>query len=323
MFRFAYPLLFLLLIPVLFVFLYGLFYAKKHRHALRLGSTAALEDVYRPFYYKILLPEIMLFLAAVLLVFALARPQLGNVKRDINEKGIDIMLALDISGSMQLSDFRPNRLEAAKLVARDFVDKIEHDRVGLVVFAGESFLQCPLTTDYDIVNDLIAKMEIVPQSLDGTAIGLALSNCINRLRDTESKSKVVILLTDGENNAGDVDPMTAAAFAKDYDIRVYTIGMAGSGEVVMQGLFPQRIPPLNDRLLRAIAEETGGRFYRADTEEKLKEIWDEIAELEKTEINAVQFMDWQERYFPYLLFAFILAFLAYVLKYIVWRKAGC
>lgn len=323
MFRFAYPLLFLLLIPVLLSFLYLIFYAKKHRHALRIGSTSALEDVHRPFYYKIILPEIMLLFAAILLVFALARPQLGNVKRDINEKGIDIMLALDISGSMQLNDFRPNRLEVAKLVARDFIDKIEHDRVGLVVFAGESFLQCPLTTDYDIVDDLIAKMEIVPQSLDGTAIGLALSNCINRLRDTESKSKVVILLTDGENNAGDVDPMTASAFAKDYDIRVYTIGMAGSGEVLMQGLFPQRIPPLNDRLLRAIAEETGGRFYRADTEEKLKEIWDEIAELEKTEINAVQFMDWQERYFPYLLSAFILAFAAYVLKYIVWRKTGC
>lgn len=323
MFRFAHPLLFLLLIPVVFVFLYSFFYRKGHRRALRIGSTEALKNVYRPLYYKIVLPEILLFSAALMLILALARPQLGNVSREIRKKGIDIMLALDISGSMQLNDFRPNRLEAAKLVARDFVGKIEHDRVGLVVFAGESFLQCPLTTDYDIVDELIAKMEIVPQSLDGTAIGLALSNCINRLRDTESKSKVVILLTDGENNAGDVDPMTAAGFAKDFHIRVYTIGMAGSGNVLMQGLFPQRIPPLNDRLLRAIAEETGGRFYRADTEEQLKAVWNEIADLEKTEINAAQFMDWQERYFAYVLSAMLMVLLAYVLKYIVWRKAGC
>ncbi|MFA7195568.1 MAG: VWA domain-containing protein, partial [Candidatus Neomarinimicrobiota bacterium] len=132
------------------------------------------------------------------------------------------------------------------------------------------------------------------------------------------------LLTDGENNAGDIDPMTAASFAKDYGIRIYTIGMAGSGEVVSTGfLFPQRIPPLNDRLLRTIAEETDGRFYRADSEEKLKEIWDEIAALEKTEINIRQYMDWDERYFSYLLTALLLALLAYVLKYILWRRSGC
>jgi Ca-activated chloride channel homolog len=324
MFRFAHPLCFLLLIPVLTVFLYAFFFHRRRRMALRIGSTSPLEDVHRPYYYKILLPHLLMLAAAVFLVFAIARPQRGNVNRELRNQGIDIMLALDISGSMQLSDFKPNRLESAKEVARDFVSKLEHDRVGLVVFAGESFLQCPLTTDYDVMKDLISKMEIVPQSLDGTAIGLALSNSINRLRDTESKSKVIVLLTDGENNAGDVDPMTAAAFARDFDIRVYTIGMAGSGEVITQGfLFPQRIPPLNDRLLRNIAEETGGRFYRADTGEKLKEIWDEIAELEKTELSAEQFMDWQERYFSYVLVAIIAALLAYLLKYVIWRKAGC
>lgn len=324
MFRFAYPYVLLLILPISVAIFAAYFYRQRHQRALRMGTSAPEEILLRPFYYKMLLPELLLFLSVIFLLFALARPQRGNVSRELRQSGIDIMLALDISGSMQLNDFKPNRLEASKQVARDFVENRRQDRVGLVVFAGESFLQCPLTTDYDVVSELIGKMEIVPQSLDGTAIGLAIVNCLNRLRDTEAKSKVIILLTDGENNAGDVDPMTAASFAKEYDIRIYTIGMAGSGEVISTGfLFPQRIPPLNDRLLQAIAKETGGRFYRADSEKKLKEIWDEIAALEKTEINVRQYMDWDERYYPYLLIALLLALFAYVLKYIVWRRSGC
>ncbi|MEA2077317.1 MAG: VWA domain-containing protein, partial [Candidatus Marinimicrobia bacterium] len=297
MFRFAYPTILFLLIPVIALFISAYFYQSKKRHAIRIGTTNSLKGNHSKYYYKILVPEILLLLSVVFLVIALARPQVGNVNKDIKKNGIDIMLALDISGSMQLNDFKPNRLEASKAVARDFVKNRHQDRIGLVVFAGESFLQCPLTTDYDIIGELISEMEIVPQSLDGTAIGLAISNCINRLRDTESKSKVIILLTDGENNAGDIDPMTAASFASDFDIKIYTIGMAGSGGVTQQGFFTQRIPPLNDRLLNSISEETGGRFYRADSEEKLKEIWTEISSLEKTEINARQYMNWDEKYF--------------------------
>ena len=319
--RFAYPYLLLLLIPAVALFISAYFYHSKKRHAMRIGTTASFAGKNSRFYHKVLIPEILIFLSALLLIFAIARPQLGNVNRDVKRNGIDIMLALDISGSMQLNDFKPNRLEASKAVARDFVTGRQQDRIGLVVFAGESFLQCPLTTDYDIVETLISKMEIVPQSLDGTAIGLAISNCINRLRDTESISKVIILLTDGENNAGDIDPMTAASFASEFDIRIYTIGMAGSGGVTQQGFFTQRIPPLNDRLLRSISEETGGRFYRADSEEKLKEIWAEISSLEKTEINARQYMNWDERYFIFVLFSLILALLAFILKYIFWRTA--
>ncbi|MDD3715667.1 MAG: VWA domain-containing protein [Candidatus Marinimicrobia bacterium] len=324
MFRFAYPYVLLLILPFSAVLIIVYFYRQRQQRALRMGASPPAETLLRPFYYKILLPELLLFFTVIFLLFALARPQRGNVSRELRQSGIDIMLALDISGSMQLNDFKPNRLEASKQVARDFVQNRKHDRVGLVVFAGESFLQCPLTTDYDIVSELIGKMEIVPQSLDGTAIGLAIVNCINRLRDTEAKSKVIILLTDGENNAGDIDPITAASFAKDYNVRIYTIGMAGSGEQISSGfLFSQRIPPLNDRLLREIAEKTQGRFYRADSEEKLKEVWDEIAALEKTEINMRQYMDWDERYFPFLLAALLLALFAYILKYVVWRRAGC
>jgi Ca-activated chloride channel homolog len=319
MFRFANPYLLLLLVPVVALFISAYFYQSKKKHSLRIGTTSALKNTYSKYYYKVLIPELLFLLTAILLVIAIARPQTGNVNRDIKKNGIDIMLALDISGSMQLNDFKPNRLEASKAVARDFVNGRKQDRIGLVVFAGESFLQCPLTTDYDVVEGLISNMEIVPQSLDGTAIGLAISNCINRLRDTESKSKVVILLTDGENNAGDVDPMTAAGFASDFGIKIYTIGMAGSGGVTNQGFFSQRIPPLNDRLLKSISEKTGGRFYRADSEEKLKEVWEEISSLEKTEIDARQYMNWYEEYFLYILIAFISAMLGFLLKYIFWR----
>ncbi|MFA7195675.1 MAG: VWA domain-containing protein, partial [Candidatus Neomarinimicrobiota bacterium] len=187
MFRFAYPYVLFLIIPVGVAVAAAFFYRNKRQRALRMGSIAPLEKLERPFYYKILIPQILLFLSLLLLLIAVARPQIGNVSKDLRQSGIDIMLALDISGSMQLNDFQPNRLEASKQVARDFVENLRHDRAGLVVFAGESFLQCPLTTDYDIVSELIGKMEIVPQSLDGTAIGLAIVNCINRLRDTEAK----------------------------------------------------------------------------------------------------------------------------------------
>ena len=319
MFRFAYPYILILIIPIIALFIWAYLYRGKKRYAMRIGTTSAVKRSSSTFYYKMLLPEVMIMLSGLLLITALARPQIGNTNKDIKKQGIDIMLALDISGSMQLNDFKPNRLEASKAVAKDFVKGRTQDRIGLVVFAGESFLQCPLTTDYDIVRELISDMQIVPQSLDGTAIGLAISNCINRLRDTESKSKVIILLTDGENNAGDIDPMTAATFASDFDIKIYTIGMAGSGGVTQQGFFSQRIPPLNDRLLKAISEETGGRFYRADTEEKLKAIWEEISSLEKTEINARHFMNWQEKYFIFVLLAMVFLILAFILKYVFWR----
>jgi len=292
--------------------------------SLRIGSADTLREFDQPGHLKIILPDILIFLALTCLILSLARPQLGNVSRDIHHKGIDIMLALDISGSMQLNDFKPNRLEASKQVATDFVKGRRSDRIGLVVFAGESFLQCPLTSDYDVVSKLIREMKIVPQSLDGTAIGLAVSNCINRLRDTEAKSKVIILLTDGENNAGDIAPMTAASLAKEFGIKIYTIGMAGDGSQLTGGfLFSRRIPPLNEKLLKNIAQETGGSFYRADTEEKLKSIWDEISRLEKTDLVSRELMDWQERYLYFIIPAILFALAAFILKYIIWRRAIC
>lgn len=320
MFRFAYPFLLLLLIPAFVYGLYSIFFKKNKHRAIRFGNTASLKSYDKRYYYKTIIPKILVLFSVILLIIALARPQEGISNRDIKIKGVDIMLALDISGSMQLIDFSPNRLEASKRVAREFVNGREHDRIGLVVFAGESFLQCPLTTDYDVVDELISKMSIVPQSLDGTAIGLAISNCINRLRDTEAKSKVIILLTDGENNAGDIDPMTAASFASDFGIKIYTIGMAGNGDMSTGGFFSRRIPALNDQLLKKISEETGGKFYRADSQEKLEQVWADISKLEKTEINARDYMNWHEQYYTYVTLAFLLALIAFILKNILWRK---
>ena len=320
MYRFAYPIILLFLIPALLYGLYFIFLKKSRNRSIRFGNTNTFSHRYNRFYYKIIIPKILILFSVLLLIIALARPQLGQTNRDIKIKGIDIMLALDISGSMRLNDFSPNRLEASKRVAMNFVNGREHDRIGLVVFAGESFFQCPLTTDYDVVDELISKMTLVPQSLDGTAIGLAISNCINRLRDTEAKSKVIILLTDGENNAGDIDPMTAAGFAKDFDIKIYTIGMAGDGGMSTGGFFAQRIPALNDQLLRKISEETQGKFYRANSQEKLEQIWAEISQLERTEINARDYMNWLERYYLYITLALLLSLIAFIFKYLLWRN---
>ncbi len=320
MYRFLYPIIFILYIPAIAYGISSIFFTQKKQRMLRIGDSAPLQKHNRRYYYKIIIPKILTLLSVLLIITALARPQLAQNNRDVKIKGVDIMLALDISGSMQLNDFSPNRLEASKRVARDFVNGRENDRIGLVVFAGESFLQCPLTIDYDVVNELIGKMTIVPQSLDGTAIGLAISNCINRLRDSDAKSKLVILLTDGENNAGDIDPMTAAGFAKDFGIKIYTIGMAGNGGMTTGGFFAQRIPPLNDQLLRKISDETGGKFYRADSQEKLEQIWAEISRLEKTEINARDYVNWLEKYYFYVTLALLLALLAFIFRYITWRN---
>jgi Ca-activated chloride channel family protein len=248
------------------------------------------------------------------------------VSRELTQSGIDIMIALDISGSMRAVDFQPNRLEAAKQVSADFVRGRQTDRIGLVVFASEAFLQCPLTIDYDVLTGIIGDVQIIPEQLDGTAIGLALANSINRLRDSDAESKVIILLSDGDNNAGEIDPLTAAGFAENFDIKIYTIAMGMRGQVripVNDPLFGKRMVPvqieINEDLLKEIAHKTGGEFFRADSEEKLNRIWKDISELEKTEITVSQFTDWFELFFTFLQIALILLLLEWFLRRIWWR----
>ena len=320
MFRFAFPYAFILLIiPIGMI----IFYLRKKNdkfETLRIGTLDILDKISPNINIKIKLPIILRLAVIILIIFALARPQIGNVTRNIKKKGIDIILALDISGSMQIEDFKPNRLEASKKVAADFIKERKTDRIGLVVFAGESFLQCPLTVDYDVLTNIVSEMKIIPRELDGTAIGLAISNSINRLRDSKAKSKVVILLSDGDNNAGDIDPITAAKFAKEFDIKIYTVGMGGEGGKLNNNFFSfQRVPPVNKELLTKIADLTGGNFFMANSNEKLKNIWEEISKMEKTEVNVDKYTDWAEKYLWFLLPAILLFFIGIILSRIVWR----
>ena len=261
--------------------------------------------------------------ALALLVVALARPQFVQKEQQIRTEGIDIMLALDISGSMQAEDFKPrNRLVVAKDVVSAFLDMVRNDRVGLVVFAGQSFTQCPLTLDYDVLRSLLGGVEI-GMIEDGTAIGTALANAVARLKDSAAKSKVVILLTDGENNAGKIDPETAAKIAEALGVRVYTIGVGKEGgapipvEHPVYGRVYARNPDgslaltkLDEASLRRIADTTGGQYFRATDAEALKKIYGQILELERTKFEVKEF----ERAQEYFRFAAVPAVLLLLLE---------
>ncbi|MCD6233488.1 MAG: VWA domain-containing protein [Candidatus Marinimicrobia bacterium] len=326
MFRFQNPEIFfslLLLIPLIITEFRRRF---SRRFTLRIGTLVSLRKFAPGYPIKLLIPLILKYAAFILMIVALARPQRGNVTRELTQPGIDIMITLDISGSMRAVDFKPNRLEAAKQVAMDFVRGRTTDRIGLVVFAAEAFLQCPLTVDYDVLNGMIEDVQIIPENLDGTAIGLAIANGVNRLRDSDAKSKIIILLSDGDNNAGEIDPLTAADFAREFDIKIYTIAMGMHGQVRMpvdDPLFGHRMIPVqievNEELLTEVAEKTGGTFFRADTEDKLNQIWQDISEMEKTEIKVSQFTDWEELFYRFLIPALILFILGWILGRVLWR----
>ncbi|MCF7805185.1 MAG: VWA domain-containing protein [Candidatus Marinimicrobia bacterium] len=251
-------------------------------------------------------------LGIILLILGLARPQLGNAEREVTSEGIDIMMVLDISSSMRAVDFKPNRLEAAKRVAADFISDRHSDRIGLVVFAGESFLQCPLTIDYDVLTNFIQQVEIIDEKYDGTAIGMAMANAINRLRESPGEDPVIILLSDGRNNAGELDPLTAANMAESYGIKVYTIGAGKEGEALypVDTQFGQRYMSvqvqIDEESLQEIAEITGGKYFRAEDEQSLATIYEEISQLEKTEYKVKEYTNWRELFPWFLIPAFAL-----------------
>ncbi len=258
-----------------------------------------------------LLPLLPLFrlLGITLLILALARPRSANAEREINAEGIDIVLALDVSSSMLAEDFKPkNRLQAVKAVARQFIQERKNDRIGMVVFAGESFTQCPLTLDYDVLVTLLDQIQVADNSWDGTAIGMGIVNAVNRLRDSKAKSKVIILLTDGVNNSGQVDPLTAAQIAASFGIKIYTIGAGTRG----LARYPQNDPlfgpgyrqievRIDEETLQKIAEATNGRYFRATDTQSLKQIYDEIGKLEKTRIEVKEYTRYDELYLYFAL----------------------
>ena len=297
--RFADPLFLLAMIPLGILF----FWDRRRnwsRSWLPIPDGAAFEVRGWRAAVSDALPWIWL-LAGTLLVIAVARPQTGAARVTVRSEGIDIMLAIDVSGSMRAEDLGPdNRLEVAKQVAGTFVEGRTGDRIGLVVFAGGAYTQCPLTLDYSVLTDLLEEVDFGQP--DGTAVGMALATAVNRLRDTEGESRVVILLTDGQNNAGEIDPITAAEAAKALGVRVYTVGAGTDGPArvpVDDPVFGRRYvtidAQLDEETLARIAEITGGRTYRATSSKALAAIYEEIDQLETSQAETTEYVQYEEQ----------------------------
>lgn len=294
---------------------------RRPRPALRYPSLAGLKPLPRGWLLRARhLLFLLRLLALAALCIALARPQRGEALEDITTEGVDILLVLDVSSSMKTMDFRPrNRLFVAKQVLQEFIAARRHDRIGLVVFSGKAFTQCPLTLDYSVLTQLLSRVDFGWVE-DGTAIGTAILAASNRLRSGEAKSKVMVLLTDGENNAGEVDPVTAAKAAKALGIRIYAVGVGKEGEQPIEvddPLFGKRIvtvpTKIDEPMMRRIASLTEGRYYRAQDPEALREIYSTIDRLEKTEIKSNRYMRYEERFMGLALLALGLLFLEILL----------
>ena len=322
-----YLFLLLLMIPYL---IWYLMYRKKSEPTMRMSDTRAYRYAPRSWRVTLMPVQLLLRLAVfTLLVLVLARPQTQNSWKNETMEGIDIMLAMDVSTSMLAEDLKPNRIEAAKQVAADFIIGRPNDNIGLTIFAGEAFTQCPMTTDHASLLNLLHNIRTdIAQRLieDGTAIGMGLANAVSRLKDSKAKSKVVILLTDGSNNRGDLSPMTAAEIAKSFGIRVYTIGV-GTNKVapypmpVAGGVQYVNIPvEIDTKMLSDIAAATDGDFYRATNNKELQQIYKEIDKLEKSKLNVKKYSKRYEAYQPYAIAAIILLLLEILLRITVFRK---
>ncbi len=262
----------------------------------------------------------MRMLAVGMLILALARPQTNLNRQDISVEGIDIVLAMDVSSSMLAEDLRPNRLEAAKDVAIDFINSRPDDRIGLVIFSGESFTQCPLTTNHALLINLYKDINFGMID-DGTAIGDGLATAVNRLKDSKAKSKVIILLTDGVNNMGSIDPQSAAEIAELYGIRIYTIGVGTVGTALFPvrtqfGIQYQRMEvKIDEALLQKMSALTNGKYFRATNRQKLQEVYKEIDRLEKSKIDVTEFSRKKEEFLPFVILALILLTLEFIVRF--------
>ena len=322
--------LFLLLLLVPYIIWY-LLYRKKTEPTIRMSDTRAYR--FAPRSWKVMLMPVQLVLRLavfVLLILILARPQTYNSWNNKSIEGIDIMLAMDVSGSMLAEDLRPNRIEAAKQVAAEFIAGRPNDNIGLTIFAGEAFTQCPMTTDHASLLNLLhgVRTDLATRGLieDGTAIGMGLANAVSRLKNSKAKSKVVILLTDGSNNRGDISPMTAAEIAKSLGIRVYTIGV-GTNKVapypmpVAGGVQYVNIPvEIDSKTLSEIAAATDADFYRATNNKELLNIYKEIDKLEKSKLSVKTYSKRYEAYQPFAIAAVLLLLLEILLRITVFRK---
>lgn len=316
-------LLLLLLIPAI------VWYILKHKTAqasMNVSSTEAFDKM--PHSYKVYLRHVafaMRMLAIAAIIVVLARPMSTDSWQKSSTEGVDVMVALDISGSMLSRDFSPNRLEAAKAVAAQFIAGREYDNIGLVVFAGEGFTMCPMTTDHTVLLNLMKDVDC-GMLVDGTAVGDGLATAVNRIKDGPAKSKTIILLTDGTNNAGIVDPITAAEIARSYGIRIYTIGvgtkgMAPSPVMTPYGIRYQNMPvEIDEDKLRQIASIGDGQYFRATDENVLKSVFAEIDQMEKTKLSVQQFSRREEAYMPWAILAMLLLGVEILLRYTLLRN---
>lgn len=314
----------LILIPAMVAFY--VFRQEKTAASLRMHSADQFGNTVKTFrnYLRHILFGFRM-LAAGLLIVVLARPQVTDRYQNVSTEGIDIILALDISGSMLARDLKPDRLEASKDVATEFISGRPYDRIGLVIFSGQSFTQCPITTDHAVLINLMREVQS-GMIEDGTAIGLGLANAVNRIRDSEAKSKVIILLTDGVNNRGEIAPLTAAELAKLFGIRVYTIGVGTRG----MAPYPVQTPygtryqnmavEIDEPMLEQIAQMTGGRYFRATDNDKLAQVYSEIDKLEKSKIDVKQFTRKEEKFMIPAIIAFCLIALDILLRNTVMKN---
>lgn len=322
---FAHPWMFLLLLAIPLL-LWWQYRKRNTQPALRVTTLAGIQNV-KPSTRVRMRPllTVLRVLSLVFLTIALARPQSSNINETIDSDGIDIMLSIDVSGSMLAEDLKPNRIEAAKKVALDFIDSRPTDRIGLVIFSGESFTQCPITIDHDVLKTQLSAIRS-GLLVDGTAIGEGLATAVDRIRTSNGKSRIIILLTDGVNNQGKIGPELALEIAKAYKIRVYTIGVGTRGEALYpmptpNGIIKQMVPvEIDEALLQKISGETGGRYFRATNNASLQSIYKEIDKLEKTKVEISSFKQYAELFFPFAMAAIVCLLLEAVLRYTYFRS---
>ena len=315
----------LLMLPLVVV--HHVFLHRKNMPQLRYSSLAGVKQAASPrTAYYTHIPVVLRTLALALLIVAIARPQSSSSWQDVTTEGIDIVLCLDISGSMLAEDFKPNRLEASKKVAMNFMKGRQNDRVGLVIFSAESFTQCPLTTDHSILLNLFQDVK-TGMLEDGTAIGLGLATSVQRLKDSEAVSKVVILLTDGDNNSGSIAPITAAEIAKEFGVRVYTIGVGtrGSAPFPFTDPFGRTVYQdvevrINEALLKEMAEMTDGKYFRATDNAALEAVYAEIDQMERSKIDVTEYRKRKEEFMPFAALALLLVLAEVLVRQTVLRS---
>ncbi|HRC32080.1 MAG TPA: VWA domain-containing protein [Bacteroidia bacterium] len=325
--QFAHPyyLWLLLLLPILLF--WHLFFRKKNITSFNFSNTKPFEKTNRSWrQYLLNVPIVLRMLTLAFIIVAIARPQSSSRAQNVTTEGISIVLALDISESMLAEDFKPNRIEAAKKVAIDFIEGRPTDQIGLVVFKGESFSSCPITTDHGVLINLLRTINSDMLPTPGTAIGEGLATAIARVKDAKTKSRVVILLTDGVNNSGSIAPETAGEIAKTFGVRVYSVGVGTNGFAPTPmktpfGVQYQNVPvQIDEDMLRKVSKETDGIYYRATNNKKLRDIYAQIDKLEKTKVEVTEFRRYSEEYWPLAVVAGILFLLEFILRYLVLKK---